>query len=161
MNDKREALAAKVRAVNAVNKHAVQLQKVLNEVFRPLVGQPILKATGDLLVKVEKLLPANLNPAGLFGLDVYRHRSNYSLAWTVRQCEQIKGGGSCLYHELTVYVGWLEGNTLKELTTNSTDGLRSDYTVEEVLGKREAYALAKKAADDAHSALHPFGERDS
>src|SRR5581483_4429100 len=99
------ALKAKVKAVNAAHKHAIVLHQALTEVFRPLVGQQVLKATGDLLQKVEKLLPPNLTQVGLFGLHVYRHRSDYSLAWTVKTCEQIEGAGSCLYYEHTVYVG--------------------------------------------------------
>jgi hypothetical protein len=35
-----------------------------------------------------------------------------------------------------------------------------DYRVEDVLAARERYTMAKKAFDEAQSALHAFGEYD-
>ncbi len=155
MNTRREKLTARVAAVNKANAYANELYVKLADYFRPLVGQKILKADGSLLAKIEKDLP---EMASGNELHVYRHRSEYSLAWTVKTCEFMPPHG-CMYHETTVYVADLKGQTLGELSRPFE--ARSDYTVEGIEKLREAYETAKKAADNARSALFPFGEYDN
>lgn len=62
-----------------------------------------------------------------------------------------------MYHEVTVYVGTLDGGVLKDITPAN---FRTDYTPEEVEANRERYKAAKKAADEAQFYLYPFGEYD-
>ena len=155
-----ERLAARVRAVNRANEFGRGLFVALTNIFEPLVGQKILKADGTLLEKFKKLLP----PLPCTdGLHVYRHSSNYSLAWTVKTCEQIKDTHNCVYHEVVVYVGDLRGQLLEKLVTHQFDEktYRTDYTADEVKAKRAAYDEAKRLADEARSALYPFGEYDN
>lgn len=155
--NKRNALAAKVKAVNKANAEAAKLLPKLVEIFRPLVGQQVLKAAGGLLLKVEKVLPEFPDTHGLM---VYRHSSNYNLAWTVKTCENIEGTHGCLYHEVTIYVGNLNGCVLTDLNTTQME-LRTDYTVEEIEAARKKYEEVRRIADEARSALYPFGEHDS
>lgn len=153
-------LAAKVRAVNRAHEYANKLYPWLVEKFAPLVGQKILKQDGSLLAKYADLVP---ELPSTHNLHVYRHHSDYSLAWTVKTSEPESGDGSgphtVLYYEVTFYVGDLRGQTLEKLTVHQFTA-RTDYTAAEVAGKREAYEKAKQAADDARSALYPFGEYD-
>ena len=151
-----KALEAKVGAVNRANDAANRWGPVLRESVRPFVGAQVVKKAGGLLDKVKKALPTLPNDAWL---QVYRHVSDYSLAWTFKSCVMIGETHGCLYHEVTVYVGKLSHGVLTELESSEFKG-RTDYTVDEVLQKRAAYESAKKAADDARSNLHPFGEYD-
>lgn len=122
--------------------------------FSPLVGQKILKADGSLLKKWQDALPTFEYSNEL---HVYRHTSNYSLAWTVKTCEFMPPG-SCMYHETTVYIGELKGQTLEKLSRPFE--ARDDYTVEEIENKRAEFEAAKKAMEAARSKLYPFGEND-
>jgi len=155
MNTRVEKLTAKVAAVNRANEYAAQLYTVLAERFAPLVGQKILKVDGSLLGKYAGLVPELPSKRDI---HVYRHSSDYSLAWTVKTCEFMPPH-SCMYHEVTVYVGDLRGQTLEKMTIHPFSG-RTDYSVEEITGKRAAYESAKRVADELRGDLYPFGEYD-
>lgn len=153
-------LTAEVNAVNLANGYANELLPKLVEFFTPLVGQKIVKADGSLLAKLESKLPVFPAEKGRPGQHVhasvmtYRHRSDYSLAWTVKVCWPIPPH-TCTYYERTLYVGDMSGDTLKEMTKH-LEPWRTDYTVEAAVAKIEAYEAAKKAADDARSECWPF-----
>jgi len=154
MNTRVEKLTAKVAAVNRANEYAARLYAALVEKFGPLVGQKILKADGTLLAKYAGLVPdLPCSP----DLHVYRHSSDYSLAWTVKTW--IGLSHSCMYHEVTVYVGDLRGATLDKMTVHPFTG-RTDYSVEEITAKRLSAESAKRVADELRSDLYPFGEED-
>lgn len=153
MNTRVEILTAKVAAVNRANEYATRLYAALVEQFAPLVGQKILKADGTLLAKYAGLVP---NLPCTPDLHVYRHSSDYSLAWTVKTCEFMPPNG-CMYHEVTVYVGDLRGQTLEKMAIHPFAG-RTDFSVEEITGKRAAYESAKRVADELRNDLYPFGE---
>lgn len=155
MNTRVEKLTAKVAAVNRANEYAARLYAVLAERFAPLVGQKILKVDGGLLGKYAGLVPELPSEPSI---HVYRHSSDYSLAWTVKTCEFMPPH-SCMYHEVTVYVGDLRGQTLEKMTLHPFSG-RTDYSVEEIMGKRAAYESAKRVADELRGDLYPFGEYD-
>jgi hypothetical protein len=145
-------LAAMVAAVNRANACGVEMYRKLATVFKPLVGQKILKADGTLLAKYQALLP---ELPSTVALSVFRHTSDYLLVWTVKTCEMVPPY-SRVYHEVTVYVGSLSGKILRDIMEPFTG--RTDWTVEEVTAKRAAYKVAKEAAETAHSALCPdFG----
>lgn len=156
--DIREAtLAAKVRAVNNAHAYAEEITEKLTEAFTPLVGQVILKQGGQLMKKFEGIVPKFRNDHNLM---VYRHSSEYSLAWTVKTCEQIEGYESCTYYEHTVYIGNLSGNVLESMDNRDKGTLRTDYTVEEIKVKRAEHKRLQNLADAASNALYPFGEVD-
>ena len=158
MNETRdEKLAARVAAVNRANGAAHQLYADLVKIFEPLVGVKLEKVDGTLRKEFAKLLPEF--PYS-HALHVYRHTSNYSLAWVVKTCEQTNpsGVGHAYYHETVVYIGDMSNGVLTKISPNG--GWKVDYTVAEVKAARERYEQANRAADDARSALHPFGEYD-
>ncbi len=149
------ALAAKVAAVNAANAYANELRPALVAALVPFIGSKVLKVTGELLEKVKAALP---DFSHTVSFSIYRHRSNYSLAWTVKTCE-LYGEHSCIYHETTVYVCDLDNGVAKPLT-GTVSTFRTDYTEREVFDLRAACSAAKQAARTAESALFPFGEYD-
>lgn len=147
-------LVAKVKAVNRAHEYAHKLYAQLVPIFKPLVGQKILKADGTLLAKYDKLLPE----LPCFGnLRVYRHKSDYSLGWTI-STDETDSPHTCLYYDVTVYIGRLSRGVLESIEEPFNG--RTDYTVEEVDQKRAAYTEAQKVADACKSALHPFGMID-
>jgi hypothetical protein len=156
MKDTREErLRAKVAAVNRAHKYAIEIQPELIAIFAPFVGQKVMKI-GGLMEKFKKLLPEFPNTVPL---SVYRHVSDYSLAWTVKTCESY-GEHSCLYYEVTVYIGDLHHGVLTKVSNQSYE-FRTDYTKQEIEEKRQQYQKAKRAADDARNNLYPFGESDN
>jgi hypothetical protein len=152
-----QTLKARIKARITANEHAIKLYKTLAEIFDPLVGKQVLTAQMLLLAKYRALVP---DLPSTPGLAIFRHRTDHSLAWTVKVCVNIEGGTycGCVYEEATVYVGTLSGQVLTELS-EPFEG-RTDYTVEEVEKARREYKKAQKAADNLRSALFPFGESD-
>jgi hypothetical protein len=153
--DRKARLAAKVKAQNRANQFANELYPKLVKVFEPFIGQKVLKADGTVLAKIQSQFPELPSTPGL---HVYPGHSNYSLRWIVRTSEQ-ESDYTCLYAESTLYVGDMKNAILASLYPPVH--YRTDYTVEEIESLREAYVLAKRAADNAFSALHPFGENDN
>lgn len=154
-------LAAKVAARNKAHAYAREIYPILAEYFRPFVGQKILKADGTLLKKIADGLPVLPDSSHLH--QVYQTTGHgYSLSWVIRACESFKddsrGYQSCDYYDRYCYVGDLRDGVLKAIS--NPPEYRTDYTEEEVLSKREAYRAAKKAFDEAQSALGDFGEYD-
>jgi hypothetical protein len=147
-------LETRVKGVNKANAFANELWPRLVAVFAPFVGQKIEKVDGPLLAKIQKLVDALNLPNG--DIHVYRHVSNYSLAYTVKTCECTNGIAH--YFEQTLYIGKMNNGVLVEL--KELEPFKTDYTAENVLKAREAYKVAKEAADKAQSALYPFGEYD-
>jgi hypothetical protein len=148
-----KSTTAKVKAVNAANAYGIELYKQLVPIFTPLVGEKIFKASGGLLAKYEKHLPEFPNTVPL---SVYRNMSDYSLAWVVKTCEMV-GEYSCLYYEALVYIGGLRNGVLEDIS-GPFEG-RTDWTVEEVLVKRENLKNAEAIVSAIRSFLHPFGDR--
>jgi hypothetical protein len=132
----------------------------LREFFAPYVGCKIIKADGTLLKAIKDQMPEMPSTPRL---HVYRNSSDYTLGWTVKTCVS-DDRGHAQYYDITVYVGDMgnnfegKGHLLAKLS--SPFEARTDFTVEEVEGKRQRYKEVKKIADDAFSALHPFGEND-
>lgn len=153
MNDK---LTARVVARNRVNAYANVFWKDLIDRLTPFVGCKVLKADGSLLKNVECRLPETPNTNAL---HVY-HSSprSYSLTWTVKACQQVPGECHCVYEELTIYVGELDGNVLKDLRPFSE--YPENYMVADVLKAREEYREAERVASRLREALYPFGETD-
>ncbi|MAG28105.1 hypothetical protein CMI47_21475 [Candidatus Pacearchaeota archaeon] len=155
-------LAARIVARNRANEVANQLYAEIIGIFRPLVGQKIVKVDGSLLGKIKDQLPKWDFPDDKFPkptVMVYKGSSTYTLSFTVKTCAQVIGEGCCTYEECTVYVCDLDGQNVGERIYDPPNA-RTDFTADEVNRLREEYKTKKKAADEAHSALHPFGEID-
>lgn len=149
----KHALSAKVIAVNRVHSVANDLYPKLVEVFKPYVGCKLFKATGGFLKKIEDIVPSFDIPK----MQVYRHNSEYNIAWTVKTSEQ-DGDSTSLYYSTTVYIGNISNGVLTDIM--SREDCRTDFTVEEVEEKQRLLKEAYKAYDKAKSALFPFEERD-
>jgi hypothetical protein len=159
---KKKELEAKIEATNLAHAYGNKLRKLLVEFFTPYVGQKIIKADGSLLAKIAAKLPAFPDEKGNPGQHVhasimtYRHRSDYSLAWTVKTCQPIPPH-TCTYYESTVYIGDMDGDVLKSMTTHMEDW-KADYTLADIVAKIEAYEAAQKVADDLKGAVYPFSD---
>jgi hypothetical protein len=153
------ALEAKVVAVNGANAHAMKIYPQLRDIFEPLVGCQIDKKDGGFLQSVAKLMPEFPYTTAL---HVYRSHSDYSLMWVVKTCEMYRSSRNdcqlATYYEASVYVGHMRNRVLEKFFDPPT--LQSSYTVGDVLKAREKYREAKRIADEARSALDPFGEND-
>lgn len=159
MSTREQQLHAKVKAVNKANKRANELFAELTAIFAPLVGQQLKKASGDLLAKVEKLLPKMENTVGLM---IYRLDSRYTLGWVVKVCEQVDER-TCLYHETTCRVGEVSDGVLKQVyglgdPSKVENELRTDFTFEEVNQMQQDVKLAKRNYETLKEGLYPFGE---
>lgn len=152
MDMREKRLEAQVKAQNRAALRALELYDSLAAIFAPLVGKQVCKANG-LLAKVAALLPKLENTPALM---IYQYSSDYSLVWIVKACEQVEGGESVEYREVSVYVGELRGLVLDKIC-NRPD-LRHDHSLEEVKAIREEVKAAQKVLDEAKSKLFPFGE---
>lgn len=147
----RSELAAKVRAVNAAHAEANRIFPILQEFFKPYVGQQVLLQGGGLLKKIKNKLPKFEN------LHVFMDsNTRYSLKWEVKACEHVQGEQHVVYHSVTIYVGNIDGLILKDVYPEFS--AKDDYTVEEIEAARLEYKRLKELADNAKSALAPFGE---
>jgi hypothetical protein len=147
-----QRLRAKVKAVNRANTFANALHPILKEYFAPYVGCKVIKSDGQLLKKIEDKLPKLP-----FSLDVgirwYRSVTTYSLLWNVSVSESVDET-SCLYHEVGIYVGELEGDTLKSLSEISK--LRTDYDFDTIKQLMQEAKAAEKAFDEAKGKVGIF-----
>jgi hypothetical protein len=151
MDIREKRLEAQIKAQNRAATRALELYAELAAIFRPLVGKQVCKANG-LLAKVAALLPKLENTPAL---SIYRYRSNYSLVWVVKACEQ-EGEDVCEYREVSVYIGELRGLVLEKIC--DCPNLRHDYSLAEVKAIREEVKAAQKTLDEAKAKLSPFGE---
>lgn len=159
MNRSEATLAARIKAVNTANDYANTIFYSLDEWAKPLIGQKVFKVNGELIKKYADNLPMFTNQWNSVGIHVYRASSQYSLGWTVKACASIEGGCGCVYHETSVYVAHVDGQVLSSMYDKQPPH-KTDYTAADITAKREEYKRLKKLADDAQSALHPFGEYD-
>jgi hypothetical protein len=145
-------LPAKVKAANRANAEAKKLYDLLAPIFRPFVGKKIETANGDLLAKIEKLIPPmELEPK----VRIYRHRSNYSLGWGVSVNEMVDDR-ICTYYETHVPIGELSCGILTKI--HEWNANYPVYDVETVRALRTRAKEAKKVYEDAKSDCYPFGE---
>jgi hypothetical protein len=146
-----ENLDLLVKAVNRANKTANELYPVLFNIFAKLVGCKLDKVDRTFLKQVEKLLPKfPCTPRE----HIFRHTSDYSLAFTVKVCEI--GENACEYFETTVYIGEMRNGELIKLTDPYIR--KTDYSVEEITRLRAEAKAAKDAYEEAKSKLYPFKE---
>jgi hypothetical protein len=157
-------LAAKVAAVNRANAEANRLQPLFVEAFRPFLGSKVLKIDG-LVKKAEPILErlAPFVPDGYATPSVHRNRSLYSLSFDVKVCESSPGRSADYQiannHETSFTVGELNGCDLLKLSTDYVPQ-RTDYTVAEIIAKRERVAELEGQFNAAKSALYPFERYD-
>lgn len=147
-------LEARVQAVNTAHLYANSLYDLMAAAYKPLIGQDIFKADGTMFQKVEKLLPAVPESPRI---HVYRDAGRYSIRYGIRAWHPIPGSNDMTY-EISVYIADITGGKIEKLY--DPPAFRTDFTAGEIADKRQAYKDAQKKADDAKSALWPFGESD-
>lgn len=156
-------LEAKVAAVNFVHEHANKLYDQLAPIIKEFVGQKIYKADGDLMAKFASRLPDSSFPA-LPSFQVYRYRSDYSLVFMVKTCQQYKFYDEYYgreiegveYYEIGVYMGEVNNGILAKL--NDRPNHKCDYNAKEIEQQRKEAKSAKEAYEKAKEGLYVFGE---
>lgn len=142
-----------VKAVNRANEWANELNETLHKLLVPFVGTKVLRVDGTFTANVKAILPSipydNTK-------STYWGNTKYSVYLHVKVCESVPPG-TCVYHDTAIHLGELREGVLISLSSPTTR--RTDWTVEEVLGKRDAYQKARQALDDCESALYPFSAR--
>src|SRR3954464_8487714 len=109
----RDHLVAHVEAVNSANKAAMELYPKLAAIFKPLVGQRLVKVSGtELLKKVEDQLPDFPYNSRL---QIYKTITNYSLSFTCKTCVNVPSQQYCVYKESTVYIGEMRDGVLMSI----------------------------------------------
>ena len=153
-------LAARVAARNAAHQMVNELRPKLRAALRPFIGRQVIKADGDLMKVVFAAVDPIL-PERKASEYAWFDKSSYILRWAVQACRTVNG--ETAYADATVYVGRLDeqtGQTLIEIHEDDGD-LRADYTADEVLRLRDDWKKKQAIADNAFSALWPFGDSDS
>lgn len=148
-----EKLNAKVMAVNAAHKAVNAWRPKLIEFFKQYVGQKIFKADGWLVSRIELKVP---KLDGIQFVSCYFDSSRYSLRYVAKSC--VGYGHTCVYYEATMWIGDMEDGFLKKVY--DFEPVKDDYTVEGAVANIKAVEAAKKALDEANSALQPFQEND-
>lgn len=161
MSTRLETLTGKVAAVNQANEVAILLKAKLDEFFRPLVGQKIVKIDGSLLGKYADQVKQIIEQIEAeTGIElIYRLSSQFSLGWVCKACKQTSDHG-CTYYEQAVYVGDYKGQTLEKIDDRGFN-LRTDFTVAEMKAKFADVETTKKAYEAAKSKLWPFYENEA
>lgn len=153
-----DRLTARVKVMNGANKIANEMYVILAKKFAPLVGKKILKADGTLMAKYADLEPpANGDSQGFESVRYYRDSSRYALGWSVYVCCKF-AEDERQTAERIIRVGELAGDVLKNICEPPAHP--TNYTVEDVLAKRERFRIAEKEYNEAKSALFPFDEYD-
>lgn len=153
----KEILETRVNGVNRANKYGNELYHILRKVFKPFIGQKVIRKTGGLMKKIQNIIDSLDLPSGI-PLQVYRNSfSDYSLAYTVKTCET--SNCRAYYHEISVYIGNLENGILKDMNYPFPD-FKTDYKAETIIEKRKLYKELKEKADRAKSELFPFDTYD-
>lgn len=152
-------LETRVKGVNRCHKYANELYPVLLEAFSEFVGNKVELAVGGLTQKVRNKID-QLNLPCTPGLHVSRYPSRYNICYRVTTSE-CSDKGHAYYHEVSLYIGELDGNVLKKINDlKDFKPYKIDYEAADIEIKRTQYKLAKSLADAAQAALYPFGEYD-
>lgn len=155
----RNRLEARVKAQNTANAIAMKVFDALVDVFAEFEGKKVLKADGSLLKKVDDLVKAAMPQLpDDRRINVYRNSSNYTISYTVNCCEMVPDTCTCVYQDATVYIADLSGQKIEKLYDK--DYRPTDYDADDIERKRLDYKEKKRIADEALSALFPFGEYD-
>ncbi len=154
-------LAVEIEAENKVNKLIKDYAPAMFANAKALEGRPVFKADGSLRKDAQAVLDIPTPPERHD--MIFLSRGGYSLAFTFKTSawaknEQEHMSDHCAYAETTVYIGDMENGVLGPVSEFNSEPYRSDYTLEEVLGKQTACAEARRVYEEARSACNPFGE---
>lgn len=149
---------AKINARNKANEVANRVYEELIPVFRPLMGKKVCKVDGTFLKKVANQLPNWEKKHALitYPWTIHHSSSDYYVMFNVSVSEPVTGWGH-LYEDASVYICRInEGKEVIEIC--DPPNRRSDYSFDEIKSLIEDYEQKREAANEARSALHPFGD---
>ena len=154
-------LEAKVAARNQVNRDALSFYPAAIKALRPFAGQKILNQGN---VKSANLVAALPKFSNTPDLSVYFESNGWGISMNVKVCVSFPNARdeycSACYAEQSVYLGDVEKFVLTKLLPPPT-GLRTDYTVEEIIQARKELTAAQDASRHAEYKLCYFGEHDN
>lgn len=153
-----DPLELRVRAVNRANKIANQWAIELADLFRPHVGQQVLRTDGELLEKFDSEI-RRMERQLIVSDRIDRLKTRYFLVFQVKARERGAGpNGLITYAPAEFYVGRLDDGVLSSMMSDVPR--RENYTVKGVCGARRRYFALKRKLDAAYEDLGPFGERE-
>ncbi len=151
-------LAAKVAARNLAHVRLRSDAQALFAICRSFVGRKIRKVNGELTQAFREALAPYLKE----GTGDHWLSSTYSLARVFKTCEQ--GPRTCYYATATLYIGEMDGQTLKSVEYGDkfdASQFRTDYTAEAVSELRAEVKRIRNELTTKESALSHFGEHDN
>ena len=84
-----EILETRVKGVNNAHKYGNELYHILRKVFKPFIGQKVIRKTGGLMKKIQDIIDSLKFPNSV-SISVYRNSfSDYSLSYVVKTCETL------------------------------------------------------------------------
>lgn len=144
-------LETQVIAVNLCHKAAVATFETLKQALRPYIGKQIVKKDGSLLTKIRNAMPPLTSD---LCVSIYHRPSAYGLSWRVRVC--VTDSSSTEYAEAYITPGRINEDGVLVSITKDVPPLRYDYTVEEVLKRRQEIIAAEQTLRECQTALGPF-----
>ena len=161
MKQYKTSLEAKVGARNQVNRAAQSFYPAAIEALRPFIGQKVLNQGH---VKSAKLVAALPKFSDTPAISVYFKTGAYGISMEVKVCVSYENRsgeqGSACYAEQSIFLGEIYNHTLTKLSPAPT-GLRTDYTVEEIVQARKELTAARNAMHHAEHKVCHFGEHDN
>lgn len=148
-------LAAKVAARNAVHAALIAAAPAYFALGAQFAGKKIRKADGSFTKEFRAALPVG-------AMGDYWLSSNYSLARVFKVC--VNGPRHAAYAEATLYIGEIEGSTLKNVEYSAQfkpENFRTDYDAATIAGARLDVSAKRRALQEAESAISYFGEHDN
>lgn len=150
MNNK---LTAKVAARNRVAAYVKEVAPQILAALTPFVGQKVELATGELSAKAKKALEPFLGNKDK--IQIYRGSSNYSLYFVFKTSESLPEY-SCIYDEVSFYVGDLSGGILTKINEFKPENYKSDWNAAEIAQTLAAAEAKRKEAQNLESSVYPF-----
>ena len=154
-------LEAKVGARNQVNRDALSFYPAAIDALRPFLGRKVLNQGHVKSAKLVADLPKFSNTPVL---SVYYSANSYGITLEVKVCvsyeDRFGQQGSACYAEQSIFLGEIDHHILTKFSPPVT-GLRTDYTVEEIVQARKELKAARDAMHHAEHKVCHFGEHDN
>lgn len=152
-----EILETRVKGVNNAHQYGNELYHILVKVFKPFIGQKVIRKTGGLIKKIQDIIDSLDLPHSV-PIQVYRKSySDYSLSYVVKTCQTLNQ--TAYYYEVSVYIGNIENGILKDINYPFPD-FKTDFKAKTIQENRKLYKELQEKADKAKSALFPFDTYD-
>lgn len=163
MND--NLLYAQVTTVNDANVMINQALPAVRELLKGYVGRKVDLATGGMPKALRNALAPILARAAL--IDGKRHSvsdyvcvtfdvDRYNVWLRAKTCRMVDSY-TCHYYTAVAYLGGMADGLFNKLAEMPA-ALRTDWTVAEVMHKREAFREAECQVSRAQAELGPFSE---